>query len=82
MPILNGTSSVPKFSSGGYGGATADVSCDAYHKYKEDVKLMADTGLEGYKFSISWSRLIPRIQPHVTLCHSDLPQVLEDEYGG
>ncbi|MCD7459105.1 hypothetical protein HAX54_040105 [Datura stramonium] len=89
-----------------YGGATADVSCDAYHKYKEDVKLMADTGLEGYRFSISWSRLIPNgrgpvnpkgsqyynnlideiishgIQPHVTLCHSDLPQALEDEYGG
>ncbi|XP_060178697.1 beta-glucosidase 11-like [Lycium barbarum] len=92
--------------AGGYGGATADVSCDAYHKYKEDVKLMADTGLEGYRFSISWSRLIPNgrgpvnpkglqyynnlideivshgIQPHVTLCHSDLPQALEDDYGG
>ncbi|KAM3356160.1 beta-glucosidase 11 [Capsicum galapagoense] len=92
--------------AGEYGGATADVSCDAYHKYKEDVKLMADTGLEGYRFSISWSRLIPNgrgpvnpkglqyyhnlideivshgIQPHVTLCHSDLPQALEDEYGG
>ncbi|CAN4091421.1 unnamed protein product [Withania somnifera] len=92
--------------AGEYGGATADVSCDAYHKYKEDIKLMADTGLEGYRFSISWSRLIPNgrgpvnpkglqyynnlidevvshgIQPHVTLCHSDLPQALEDEYGG
>ncbi|XP_060178689.1 beta-glucosidase 11-like isoform X4 [Lycium barbarum] len=92
--------------SGIYGGANADVSCDAYHKYKDDVKLMADTGLEGYRFSISWSRLIPNgrgpinpkglqyynnlidelighgIQPHVTLCHSDLPQALEDEYGG
>ncbi|XP_068487271.1 beta-glucosidase 11-like [Phaseolus vulgaris] len=36
-----------------------DVACDHYHKYKEDVQLMADMGLEGYRFSISWSRLIP-----------------------
>lgn len=140
---------------------------------QEDVKLMADTGLEGYRFSISWSRLIPSrhyysttsyqwgcfklylsshsrfffnlyvdgrgpinpkgleyynnlinellrhgynfllfswsfkccvfviddislvwlalrcfyfpfvgIQPHVTLCHSDIPQALQDKYGG
>ncbi|ESW12260.1 hypothetical protein PHAVU_008G097700 [Phaseolus vulgaris] len=36
-----------------------DVACDHYHKYKEDVQLMADMGLEAYRFSISWSRLIP-----------------------
>ncbi|KAJ3683711.1 hypothetical protein LUZ60_013938 [Juncus effusus] len=39
--------------------STADVAADGYHKYKEDTKLMADTGLEAYRFSISWSRLIP-----------------------
>ncbi|KAK7838677.1 hydroxyisourate hydrolase [Quercus suber] len=50
--------------------------------YQDDVQLMVDTGLEAYRFSISWSRLIPGIQPHVTLHHSDLPQALEDEYGG
>ncbi|KAG2402923.1 Hydroxyisourate hydrolase [Vigna angularis] len=67
---------------------------------------MVDTGLEAYRFSISWSRLLPNgrgpvnpkglqyynnlinqlitngIQPHVSLHHYDLPQVLEDEYGG
>ncbi|XP_047181504.1 beta-glucosidase 11-like [Vigna umbellata] len=36
-----------------------DVACDHYHKYKGDVQLMADMGLEAYRFSISWSRLIP-----------------------
>ncbi|XP_058761949.1 beta-glucosidase 11-like [Vicia villosa] len=36
-----------------------DVACDGYHKYKEDVQLMANTGLDAYRFSISWSRLIP-----------------------
>ncbi|XP_056170817.1 beta-glucosidase 11 isoform X2 [Syzygium oleosum] len=40
-------------------GATGDVACDGYHKYKEDVQLMVETGLDAYKFSISWSRLIP-----------------------
>ncbi|MQM12824.1 hypothetical protein Taro_045748 [Colocasia esculenta] len=40
-------------------GSTADVSADVYHKYKEDVNLMSETGLEAYRFSISWSRLIP-----------------------
>ncbi|KAM7521479.1 hypothetical protein LguiA_011381 [Lonicera macranthoides] len=76
--------------SGRSHGATGDVACDSYHKYKEDVQLMVDTGLEAYRFSISWSRLIPSnvllplswIQPHVTLFHEDLPQILEDEYGG
>ncbi|KAG8067827.1 hypothetical protein GUJ93_ZPchr0005g14249 [Zizania palustris] len=39
--------------------STGDRAADGYHKYKEDVKLMSDTGLEAYRFSISWSRLIP-----------------------
>ncbi|PKA57676.1 Beta-glucosidase 22 [Apostasia shenzhenica] len=67
---------------------------------------MSDTGLEAYRLSISWSRLLPSgrgevnpkglayynnvlnelikygIQPHVTLHHLDVPQVLQDEYGG
>nr|VDC79309.1 unnamed protein product [Brassica rapa] len=36
-----------------------DIACDGYHKYKEDVQLMLETGLNAFKFSISWSRLIP-----------------------
>ncbi|XP_044977412.1 beta-glucosidase 2-like [Hordeum vulgare subsp. vulgare] len=39
--------------------STGDVAADGYHKYMEDVKLMSETGLEAYRFSISWSRLIP-----------------------
>ncbi|KAK7270204.1 hypothetical protein RIF29_23177 [Crotalaria pallida] len=50
------------FAHAGYSyGANGDVACDEYHKYKEDVRLMVETGLDAYRFSISWSRLIPTI---------------------
>ncbi|KAM0843107.1 hypothetical protein ACQ4PT_057925 [Festuca glaucescens] len=39
--------------------ATADVAADQYHKYKAYVRLMHEMGLDAYRFSISWSRLIP-----------------------
>lgn len=40
-------------------GTNGDVAVDHYHRYKEDVKLMAEMGLESYRFSISWPRIIP-----------------------
>ena len=40
-------------------GDHGDIACDHYHKFKEDVKLMADLGLKAYRFSISWSRIQP-----------------------
>jgi len=41
------------------GGDTAAVACDHYHRYGEDIALLADLGLSAYRFSIAW----PRIQP-------------------
>jgi len=85
---------------------TGMVACEHYMRFREDVKLMKDLGLMAYRFSISWSRLLPtgrgvvnpmgvafysdlidelltnNIMPVVTLYHWDLPQCLEDEYGG
>jgi beta-glucosidase len=40
-------------------GDTGDVACDHYHRYREDVDLMADLGLNAYRFSIAWPRLFP-----------------------
>ncbi|WVZ09880.1 hypothetical protein V8G54_014410 [Vigna mungo] len=73
------------FSYSGNGNMFADdedVVCDQHHKYKEDFQLMANMGLEAYRFSILWSRIIPGIEAHITLYHWDLPQTLEYEYEG
>ena len=40
-------------------GDTGAIACDHYHLYPEDVKLMADLGIRHYRFSISWSRVLP-----------------------
>ncbi|KAJ1399893.1 Glycosyl hydrolases family 1, N-terminal conserved site [Sesbania bispinosa] len=39
--------------------STGDVAVDSYHRYKEDVGIMKDMNLDAYRFSISWSRILP-----------------------
>lgn len=89
-------------------GSTPFDAVKHVEKYREDFKLMRELGIKHYRFSISWSRLLPRgvagsavspegakfysdfidamrkegIEPAVTLYHWDLPQVLQDAYGG
>ena len=41
-------------------GDTGDVACDHYHRYREDVSLMADLGLSAYRLSVSWPRVLPQ----------------------
>ncbi|CAA2978076.1 Beta-glucosidase 12 [Olea europaea subsp. europaea] len=88
--------------------SNGDLANDFYHRYKEDVKLMEFIRLNAFRFSISWTRILPQgklsqgvnkegitfynslinellskgIQPFATIYHWDLPQALEDEYGG
>lgn len=40
-------------------GDTGDVACDHYNRYREDVGIMREIGLNAYRFSISWSRILP-----------------------
>ncbi|KAJ0104842.1 hypothetical protein Patl1_19637 [Pistacia atlantica] len=89
-------------------GSKGDVAVDFYHRYKEDVKIMKDMNTDAFRFSISWSRVLPGgklkrgvnkegirfynnlinellangLQPFVTFFHWDVPQALEDDYGG
>ncbi|WP_141956078.1 GH1 family beta-glucosidase [Actinoallomurus bryophytorum] len=45
-----------------HGGANADVACDHYHRWSEDLDLIASLGARAYRFSIAW----PRVQPSGT----------------
>ncbi|XP_022866442.1 beta-glucosidase-like [Olea europaea var. sylvestris] len=89
-------------------GSNGCVAIEHYNFFKEDVALMKKIGLDSYRFSISWTRILPGgrlsnglskegikfyndlidelvaagIKPFVTLFHWDIPQCLEEEYGG
>ena len=41
-------------------GDTGDVACDHYNRYREDIELMRSLGLQAYRFSINWGRILPQ----------------------
>src|SRR5204862_3353403 len=41
------------------GGDNGDVACDFFHRYRDDVKLMQELGIDGFRFSIAWPRVLP-----------------------
>jgi beta-glucosidase len=41
-----------------FGGQTGDIACDHYHRYEEDIKLLADAGIRNYRLSVAWSRVL------------------------
>lgn len=87
-------------------GASGEIACDHYHRFAQDVALMKELGLDAYRFSISWPRVMPSgtgavnqagldfyrrlvdelrnagIRPFATLYHWDLPDDLQDRWGG
>jgi beta-glucosidase len=60
-------------------GDTGDVACDHYHRYREDVALMAALGASAYRFSISWPRVLPTGTGAVNVRGVDFYQRLVDE---
>jgi beta-glucosidase len=40
-------------------GTDGDVACDHYHRFPEDIALMKDLGIQAYRFSIAWPRVLP-----------------------
>jgi beta-glucosidase len=42
-----------------YEGQSGDIACDHYHRYREDVRILREIGVDSYRFSISWPRVFP-----------------------
>ncbi|TKA10480.1 GH1 family beta-glucosidase [Actinacidiphila oryziradicis] len=42
------------------GGDTGDTACDHYHRWPEDIGIMRELGLDAYRFSIAWPRVLPQ----------------------
>ena len=42
-----------------YEGHTGDIACDHYHRFREDVQIMKKMGVQAYRFSIDWTRILP-----------------------
>ena len=63
-------------------GDTGDIACDHYHRFKEDVALMHKLGMQAYRFSTSWSRILPQGRGPVNQAGLDFYERLIDELLG
>jgi beta-glucosidase len=60
------------------GGETGDVACDHYRRWREDVALMRELGLNAYRFSLAWSRVLPAGTGRVNVAGLDFYDRLVD----
>jgi beta-glucosidase len=59
-------------------GDTGDVACDHYHRWREDIGIMQELGLDAYRFSTSWPRIMPRGRGEVNRAGLDFYDRLVD----
>jgi len=59
-------------------GTNGDVACDHYHRWREDISLMKSLGVEAYRFSVSWPRILPRGRGEVNQAGLDFYSRLVD----
>jgi len=61
-----------------FGNQHADIACDFYHRYMEDLYLMKSLNIPNYRFSIAWSRILPQGQGQVNQAGIDFYNRLID----
>lgn len=59
-------------------GSNGDVACDHYHRWQDDIALMRDLGMQAYRFSIAWPRILPNGRGQVNLAGLDFYRRLVD----
>lgn len=62
-----------------YKGHTPRTACDHYRRYKDDVKLMKGLGMDSYRFSVSWPRIVPDASGRIEQRGLDFYSKLIDE---
>jgi beta-glucosidase len=60
-------------------GDSGEVACDFYHRYRDDVRLMKELGIDAFRFSIAWPRVLPEGRGTVNEAGLDFYDRLVDE---
>jgi beta-glucosidase len=60
-------------------GDTGEIACDFYHRYPEDIALMREIGLDAFRFSVAWPRVVPEGRGSVNQAGLDFYDRLVDE---
>jgi beta-glucosidase len=61
------------------GGDSGTIACDFYHRYRDDVGLMGELGLDAFRFSVAWPRVLPEGRGRVNQAGLDFYDRLVDE---
>jgi beta-glucosidase len=60
-------------------GDSPTIACDFYHRYRDDVRLMRELGLDAFRFSVAWPRVLPAGHGRVNAAGLDFYDRLVDE---